>query len=233
MDAEGALPMAIGRSVTPPLLLPGDLPPSLHQHALHRLLQVAVLVLLDHDVAAAEELAADVDLREGGPRGVLLQAGAQRVVLQDVHALKGHVEVVHDLHHRVGEAALRELRRALHEHNHLVLVHVLVQRSAQLGRQPDAWSHRGHPQRFIRPALAALPSPARQAGRRPQAQAGGQAGGVARSGRGRGPAGARASCRRGGGAGGGGCQGHCGASGPGRNLSRRDGGYAAGRGGVR
>lgn len=40
----------------------------------------------DHDVAAAEELAADVDLREGGPRGVLLQAGAQRVVLQDVHA---------------------------------------------------------------------------------------------------------------------------------------------------
>jgi len=35
-------------------------------------------------------------------------------------ALERHAEVVEDLHHLPGEAALRHLRRALHEHHHVL-----------------------------------------------------------------------------------------------------------------
>ena len=48
------------------------------------------------------------------------------VVLEHVDALVGHAEVVEDLDHLAGEAAHRELRRALHEEHHVVGLHFVV-----------------------------------------------------------------------------------------------------------
>ena len=89
--------------------------------------------LTQRDIAAPEELAIDVDLREGGPRAVLLEALPEPLVLEDVHRLVGHLERVEDHDARVGEAALWEHLGALHEQHHLVLRDELVQGFLQLG----------------------------------------------------------------------------------------------------
>mmetsp|Transcript_40350 Transcript_40350/g.72452 ORF Transcript_40350/g.72452 Transcript_40350/m.72452 type:complete len:243 (-) Transcript_40350:109-837(-) len=137
---------------------------SFHECALQCLLQIAVLILLNHNVTSAVELASNIDLREGGPRGVLLEPPAQRVVLQDVDTLEGRLQVVQNLDHGVGEAALWELRRPLHEHHHLVLPHVLIQRSTQLRRQPGPWAHGGDLRR-LGGALVARGAPTQPGGK--------------------------------------------------------------------
>ena len=64
---------------------------------------------LADDVAAADELALDVELRDGRPVGIGLDAVAQVVGLQHVEALIGHAEVIEDLHDLGGEPAHREI----------------------------------------------------------------------------------------------------------------------------
>ena len=56
------------------------------------------------DVAAAVELAVDVDLREGRPLAVLLHAAAQALVLQDVDRREGRLQLVEDLRQPVTRA---------------------------------------------------------------------------------------------------------------------------------
>src|SRR5262249_40422060 len=72
------------------------------------------------DVAAADEFALNVKLRDGRPLGIGLDALTQLVVLEHVKTLIGHAKIIEDLHDLAGEAAHRKLRRALHEQHHLV-----------------------------------------------------------------------------------------------------------------
>src|SRR5262249_14515000 len=78
------------------------------------------------DVAAADEFALNVKLRDGRPLGIGLDALTQLVVLEHVKTLIGHAEIIEDLHDLAGEAAHRKLRRALHEQHHLVSLDLVV-----------------------------------------------------------------------------------------------------------
>src|SRR5689334_14551765 len=79
---------------------------------LERLLQFAGLKHLADDVAAADELALDVKLRDGRPVGIFLDALPQLGRLQNVQAFVRNAEMVEDLHDLPGKSALRKLRRA-------------------------------------------------------------------------------------------------------------------------
>jgi len=86
-----------------------------------QLLQLARLVHLLHDVRAADELAVDVELRDGRPVGEFLDALADVRVLQHVDAEELlHAAGIERLHRERGKAALRELGRALHVEHHRV-----------------------------------------------------------------------------------------------------------------
>src|SRR5450631_4214671 len=94
----------------------------LHRHALvlERLLQFAGLEHLAHDVAAADELALHVELWDGRPVGIGLDAVPQVGGIQHVEPFVGDAQVVENLHHLPGKPALRKLRRALLKHNNAV-----------------------------------------------------------------------------------------------------------------
>ena len=100
------------------------------------------VIYTNGDVASAEELAVDVELREGGPAGVLLEPLAERLVGEHVERLEGHVERAQDLHDGVGESALREVLGPLHEQHHLAGPHHLVQRRPHLRAQRRQAPHR-------------------------------------------------------------------------------------------
>src|SRR3954447_10005253 len=88
----------------------------------NQLLELAVLVQLDHDVATAHQLAVDEQLGDGRPPGVGREHLADARIGEDVHrGILGAepVQALDDLHR---EAAARRVRRALHEQHHPVLV---------------------------------------------------------------------------------------------------------------
>src|SRR5499426_2892047 len=89
-------------------------------------LEFARLEHFADDVAAADKLAFDVELRDGRPLGIGLDALPQVIGLEDVDAFVWHADVVEDLHDLAGESALRELRRALHEQHHVVAFDLVV-----------------------------------------------------------------------------------------------------------
>jgi len=92
-----------------------------------QLLQLAGLVHLPHDVAAADEFAVDVELRDRRPVRVILDALAQLLVLQDVERrIARHAAALQDLGGGRREAALRELGRALHVQDDAVLRHLVL-----------------------------------------------------------------------------------------------------------
>src|SRR4030088_1647853 len=91
-----------------------------------QLLQFAGLEHLADDVAAADELALDVELRNRWPVRIGLDAVAQLGRFKDVEALVADPDVVENLHHLAGETALRKLRRSLHEQHDVVRLHFLV-----------------------------------------------------------------------------------------------------------
>ena len=79
------------------------------------LLQFAGLEHLADDVAAADELALNVKLRDRRPVRKFLDALAHRRVGEDVDAFELDAEMAEDLDHGRRETALRENRRAFHE----------------------------------------------------------------------------------------------------------------------
>ena len=91
-----------------------------------KLLQLAGLEHLADDVAAADELALDVKLRNGRPVRIGLDAVAQLGGFQNVQALVADPDVIEDLHHLTGKTALRKLRRPLHEQHDVVRLHFIV-----------------------------------------------------------------------------------------------------------
>src|SRR6185437_10807134 len=86
-------------------------------HALffEHLLELAVLEHLADDVAASDELALDVKLRDRRPVRKLLDALAHRRVGEHVDTAELDAHMAEYLHHRRREPALRKDRRALHE----------------------------------------------------------------------------------------------------------------------
>src|SRR6185312_7026712 len=76
--------------------------------------------------ATADELALDIELRNGRPVRIVLDAVAQIGGLENIEALVADADVVEDLHHLAGKTALRELRRALHEKHDVVRLHFAV-----------------------------------------------------------------------------------------------------------
>src|SRR5712675_1719784 len=87
---------------------------------------VAGLEHLADNVAAADELTLDVELRNGRPVGIGLDAVAQFGGFKDIQSLVADPDVIEDLHHLSGKTALRKLRRALHEQHDVVRLHFLV-----------------------------------------------------------------------------------------------------------
>ena len=78
-------------------------------------LELARAVHLGHDVAAADELALHVELRIGGPARISLERFAQLRLLEDVDVAIVRLERAQGAGRLRREAALREIRRALHE----------------------------------------------------------------------------------------------------------------------
>jgi hypothetical protein len=77
--------------------------------------ELARLEHLAHDIAAADEFALDIELRDRRPVGVFLDALAKLGVFENVDPFEGRADLVEDLHHLAGKAAHRKLRRAFHE----------------------------------------------------------------------------------------------------------------------
>src|SRR5690606_37363054 len=83
--------------------------------------QLAGLEQLQGDVAAADQLAVDEQLREGRPVRVARQVGPDLRFLQHVDRMEGlGAGLLERLHRAAGEAAHRELRGPLHEQHHRV-----------------------------------------------------------------------------------------------------------------
>src|SRR5205085_3305205 len=89
---------------------------------LEQALQLTTLSELLRDVRAADELAADEDLRDRRPAGDLLQLLANRRVGEDVDGRDRRAGLAQRLERAVGVAAHHELRRALHEDGHGLLL---------------------------------------------------------------------------------------------------------------
>src|SRR5205823_7457921 len=74
------------------------------------LLQLAGLVHLAYDVAAADELTLDIELRDRRPVREFLDPLTDPRVGKDVDTFELDPDVAQDLYHRRGEAALRKDR---------------------------------------------------------------------------------------------------------------------------
>src|SRR4051794_23287108 len=83
-------------------------------------LKFAGLVHLPDDIAATQEFALDVELRNGRPTAELLDTLAQARVGEHVDALELDAQMGQHLHHGGREAALREHRRPLHVEDDVV-----------------------------------------------------------------------------------------------------------------
>jgi len=85
-------------------------------------LEFAGIVHLGDDVAAADQLALDPELREGGPIGVSRQVGADVRVAQHVYVGEALPAAHQALHRLSGKPALRCAGRTLHvEQDRIVL----------------------------------------------------------------------------------------------------------------
>src|SRR3954447_19450966 len=87
-----------------------------------QLLQLATFEHLHHDVGASDELALHVELRNGRPIGIFLDALADVRVLEDVDGFIFRAKAVENGDRAAREAALREERGALHEQHDVVLL---------------------------------------------------------------------------------------------------------------
>src|SRR5665213_166002 len=77
---------------------------------------------LAHDVAATDELALHVKLRNRRPIRKRLDALTDLVVFEAIHMLVAHAEIVQNLHKLARESALWSVRGAFHEEHDVVLV---------------------------------------------------------------------------------------------------------------
>src|SRR5215216_6223516 len=90
------------------------------------LLKLARLEHLGDNVAAADELALDIKLRDRRPIGIGLDALAQLVAFENVDPFEGHADMIEDLNDATREAAHRDVGGALHEQHDVVRLHLIV-----------------------------------------------------------------------------------------------------------
>src|SRR5690606_40370484 len=87
---------------------------------LEEALQLAGLEHLADDVATANKFTAHIKLRNGGPVGEGLDSFADFHVLHHIDGVKGHVEMIQNLHHGAGKTAHGKLGVAFHKQHHIV-----------------------------------------------------------------------------------------------------------------
>src|SRR5271155_6239124 len=85
------------------------------ERVLDERLELAALVELADDIASADELAVDIDLRDRRPVAVTLDRLAQLLIGQHVDGLERRAERFENLHSRGRKAALRKTAVAFHE----------------------------------------------------------------------------------------------------------------------
>jgi len=88
-----------------------------------KLLQLAALEHLHHDVRPADKLTLHIELGDSRPVAILLDTLADFLVLKDVDGLIFHLETVEDRHGAARKTALRELGLALHEKDDRIAGH--------------------------------------------------------------------------------------------------------------
>jgi NAD(P)-dependent dehydrogenase (short-subunit alcohol dehydrogenase family) len=96
-------------------------------------LELTRLEHLGDDVAAADEFALHIELRDSRPVGVVFDALAQFTRVQNVDAFILGAEMIEDLHDAAGEAAHRHFRRAFHEQHHVIRFHFIVNPGLHVG----------------------------------------------------------------------------------------------------
>src|SRR5271154_5105450 len=107
---------------------------------------------LANDIAAADELAVDVNLRNCRPVAVALDPFAQLRVAQHVGRRVRHAQLIEDRNRRGRKAALRKAAIALHENHDLVFfdrrvdlldyVRHLISSTSGSGTGPESTSSR-------------------------------------------------------------------------------------------
>lgn len=105
---------------------------------------------VDEDVAAADEFAVDVDLGDGGPVRVLLDALAQLLVFEAVERLEQlglDALHLHHLDHGAREATHGHVRRSLHKDDQRVRLDRRVDLAARLGAERAQRDERGERRR--------------------------------------------------------------------------------------
>src|SRR6185312_9810415 len=110
VSAAGRLALTPGRADERRLLRGADFR--------EELLQLAAAIHLERDVATADQLALDVQLRIGGPVRVALERIAQLGVLENVEGMELGPASAQRRHGLRREAALGKIRCALHEQHH-------------------------------------------------------------------------------------------------------------------
>lgn len=63
--------------------------------------ELAALVQFNHDVGPADELARDIQLRDGGPGGVYLDTAADTLIIEHIHSLIRCVEGIQNATGRI------------------------------------------------------------------------------------------------------------------------------------
>src|SRR5262249_2212370 len=101
--------------------------PDRHALVLQQALQFAGLKHFADDVAAADEFALDVELRDRGPIGIGFDALAQVVRFEHVQALIAHAEMIETLHHLREKTPKRNSRRAPNEKAHGSAFYIFVE----------------------------------------------------------------------------------------------------------
>src|SRR5690606_18008362 len=94
--------------------------------AFENLLQLSRFVELDRDVAAADQLAVHVELRERRPVRVRLQSLANLRVLEDVHVCEFRTDLAEHADRARRESALREVGGSLHVEQHRIGLQLLL-----------------------------------------------------------------------------------------------------------
>lgn len=93
---------------------------------------------VDQDVAATDELAVDVDLRDGGPIGVLLDAFPQLLVLEAVECFEEFrldTLDLHDLDDCAGETAHGHVGSTFHKDDQRVALDGSIDLASCFGRE--------------------------------------------------------------------------------------------------
>lgn len=90
--------------------------------------QLAILEHFSHDITATDKIAVYVELRDGGPVAVFLDALADVGISQNVDAFIRYVEMIENLHDGGRKAALGKARGAFHKKHNVLAVNFFFEK---------------------------------------------------------------------------------------------------------